>query len=105
MNPDPRHPLPRRLVRLVALAGLLGGCSPSGPSGTGATDAGSAADLAAIPEAYARSTAALMWPGATRAFQVTPAGDLYNGAWIVRLRPSAGDADAVAAEPAKIAFE
>jgi hypothetical protein len=56
-----------------------------------------------IPEAYARSTAALMWPGTTRSWQVTPAGDLYDGEWLVRLIPSS-DADTAAA-PKAIAFE
>ena len=28
------------------------------------------------PEAYRRSVAALMWPGATRSFEVNSAGDL-----------------------------
>ena len=56
-----------------------------------------------VPEAYRRSTAALMWPGATRAFQITPAGDLYNGAWIVRVRAAAAGAPAGA--PRVIAFE
>src|SRR5262245_2267775 len=30
-----------------------------------------------------------MWPGATRAYQVTADGDLFNGAWFVRVRPAA----------------
>ena len=40
-----------------------------------------------IPDAYAHPTAALMWPGSTRAFQVLPSGDLYNGEWRVVITP------------------
>lgn len=79
----------RWLVAAVALA-LLGhqaGCGGEGERGF---------DPEAQPEAFARSTAALMAPGATRAFQITPEGDLFNGAWTVRIRPSA---DGVAAPP------
>ena len=43
-----------------------------------------------IPEAYRRPTGALMWPGATRSYLVTPAGDLYNGAWQVWFEAVAG---------------
>jgi hypothetical protein len=56
-----------------------------------------------IPEAYAHSTAALMWPGAVRAWQVTPAGDLYNGDWRVRTAVTSG-AD-TAGPPRVVAFE
>jgi hypothetical protein len=56
-----------------------------------------------VPEAYAASTAALMWPGASRAFQITPAGDLFNGDWMVDIRASA-DAEPVGA-PRAIAYE
>ncbi len=82
----------------LATALLLGGCAPSGPG-----PRAQRFDPDSIPEAYARSTAALMWPGATRAWQITPAGDLYNGEWQVRLIPSAG-ADSAAA-PHVVAFE
>ena len=41
-----------------------------------------------IPEAYARPSGALMWPGAARAWYVTPAGYLYNGDWEVRILPA-----------------
>jgi hypothetical protein len=43
-----------------------------------------------IPDAYSQRSGALMWPGATRAFRVTPAGDLENGAWVVRVIAVAG---------------
>src|SRR5262245_14218570 len=45
---------------------------------------------ASLPERYRRSIASLMVPGGTRAFQVTSAGDLYNGAWRVSIEPRAG---------------
>lgn len=54
-------------------------------------------------DAYQGSVAALMWPGATRAFQVTADGDLFNGAWFVRVEPKCNTA--VAAPPHRIAFE
>ena len=44
-----------------------------------------------------------MWPGATRAFQVTASGDLFNGAWFVRIAP--GGDSVVAAPPHRIAYE
>ncbi len=56
-----------------------------------------------VADAYAGSVAALVWPGATRACQVTADGDLFNGAWFVRIEPSAGGLPA--ARPARIAFE
>jgi hypothetical protein len=60
-------------------------------------------DPDSIPEAYARSTAALMWPGTTRSWQITPDGDLYDGEWVVRFVPTAGPDTAPA--PRVIAFE
>ena len=86
--------LPVALVATVMIAGCAG--NGGGPRAR-------RFDPDSIPEAYARSTAALMWPGATRAWQITPAGDLYNGEWQVRLLPRAG-ADSAAA-PRVIAFE
>ena len=59
----------------------------------------------AYTEAFSRSTAALVWPGATRAFQITPAGDLYDGAWTVRIQPREARTGAIAAAPRVIAFE
>ena len=88
---------------LPALVALLAGCNPGArldrnvSEGPGATP----------PDAFARSTAALFWPGSTRAFQVTPAGDLYNGAWIVRIHPSASQAagERLAHPPREVAYE
>ena len=60
-------------------------------------------DPDSIPEAYARSTAALTWPGASRAFQVTPEGDLVNGEWLVNIAIPANGVQA--ARPSRIAFE
>ena len=60
-------------------------------------------DPDSIPEAYRRPTGALMWPGATRAFLVTPEGGLYNGEWRVRFDASAGGA--AAGPPRAIAAE
>lgn len=56
-----------------------------------------------IPEAFVRSTAALMWPGTTRSIQITAEGNLYNGEWLLRFEPSAGGAQPPA--PSRIAFE
>ncbi len=64
---------------------------------------GAAFDPDTVPEAHARATGALMWTGATRAFLVTPEGDLFNGEWTVRLTPTAGGATASA--PRAIAAE
>jgi hypothetical protein len=44
-----------------------------------------------------------MWPGATRSFQVTGVGDLYNGAWYVRVRPEV--AGQPAPPPRVVAYE
>jgi len=96
----PRFAARRAAPIALLLLGTLGGCVPA-PSFT--RDAMLAADR--TPEAYARSTAALMWPAATRAFQITPAGDLYNGAWIVRLAPHDAGSGEVAGPPRAIAFE
>ena len=86
------------LRSVVAAALLTAGCA-----GSGSAPRAHRFDPDSIPEAYARSTAALMWPGATRAWQVTPDGDLYNGEWQVRFVPSAGDDSAAA--PRVVAFE
>ena len=70
---------------LLLLAGLVAGCAPRAPS----------FDPDTIPEAYRHATGALMWPGATRAFLVTPEGDLDNGDWRVRFDLSAAGAPAM----------
>src|SRR5881409_682988 len=90
----PAAPLTLAPALLVALAG----CGPRLAEGERY-----AFEPDSIPEAYAQSTAALMWPGATRAFQIDPAGNLYNGAWVVRIDPRAGDRAASA--PRVIAYE
>ena len=86
-----------RAARAVAMLVLVSGC------GRTATAPPRAFDPDSVPDAYRVPSAALMWPGATRAFEVTPAGDLCNGAWTVRIRPAA---DGLAADgPRRIAFE
>jgi hypothetical protein len=72
-------------VALGTAAVLLSGCAPRHKPPPEAD---------ATPEAFRYSTAALMWPGATRGYQVTPRGDLDNGEWRVRIRPAAGGAEA-----------
>lgn len=54
-------------------------------------------------DAYQHSVAALMWPGATRAYQVTAAGHLFNGAWFVRVDPRSDGT--LAGRPHRIAYE
>src|SRR5439155_7852851 len=60
-------------------------------------------DPDSIPEAYGRPGGALMWPGAARAWYVTPAGHLYNGDWVVRILPA--PAGTPAGPPRRIASE
>ena len=62
-----------------------------------------AASADSTEDAYHGSVAALMAPGATRAYQVTATGDLFNGAWFVRIEPESDGATAGA--PIRIAFE
>src|SRR5690349_5822877 len=94
-----------RRARQLAFAALLlplAGCS-RGAGDRGAMPPPSTFDPDSVPDAYRGSTAALMVPGATRAFQVRPDGALDNGDWIVRLDPSA---DGVASGPPHvIAYE
>jgi len=75
----------RRAIGWLAAAATLAGCAARETP---------ALDPDSVPEAFARSTAALMWPGATRAYQVTPAGDLYNGEWRVVVRAAANGVEA-----------
>src|SRR6266487_444493 len=82
-------------LRLVVAVTLLAGCAPGGHA--------PAFDPDSVPDAYHRPSGALMWPGASRAFLATPGGDLYNGAWRVRLLPF-GDG-AAAGPPRVIAAE
>jgi hypothetical protein len=86
-------------VALVLLCPLLA----AGCAGDAAERAPRAFDPDSVPEAFARSTAALMWPGATRAWQVTPEGDLYAGEWQASLIATCGRDTAAA--PRAIAFE
>lgn len=78
------------------LAALLAACAPS-------PEPSPDFDPNTVPEAYLHSSAALMVPGATRAFWITPRGDFYNGSWDVLLRPTV-DGD-TASLPETIAFE
>ena len=79
-------------LAVLALAGCGGGpVAAISPSPDSTTDA------------YRNSVAALMWPGATRAYQVTASGDLFNGAWFVRIEAACDGANAGA--PRRIAFE
>jgi hypothetical protein len=88
-SPPPRAPACAGPgLALVAVLALCG-CSRTTPGNRAA-----GFDPDTIPDAYRSPSAALMWPGATRAFQVTPRGDLTNGAWTVRIRPSEGGLEA-----------
>src|SRR5512145_2298133 len=78
-------PVARPTVRLWLAAGCLAlSCAPGAAR----------FDPDSVPEAYRRPTGALMWPGASRAYLVTPEGDLYNGEWQVRFDANAGGANA-----------
>src|SRR5262249_47542666 len=84
---------------VLALATGCGGPAAERPAGS----AERSFDPDSVPEAYARSTAAVMWPGTTRAWQITPEGDLYDGETTVRVRAASGAT--VASPPRVIAFE
>src|SRR5881628_1530649 len=88
-------PLLRSGALLAALA--IASCRPS------KTPAGAEPDPDTIPDAFARPSGALMWPGAHRAFEVTPAGDVTNGVWVVRI--GLETEGAAAAPPRRIAAE
>lgn len=91
----------RRAVTAASLLAVLlaaGGCAGH----PGSRDVGRS-DPDSLPEAYRPSTAALYWPGATRAFQITPEGGLYNGEWRV-LIDGFGDGQRLDA-PRTIAYE
>lgn len=91
-----------RLAGVLALILALGASSLA-PGCAGRVRQPVAFDPDTIPDAYARTSGALMWPGATRAFRVTPEGNLENGAWVVRVIPvAAGD---TAGPPRVIAAE
>jgi hypothetical protein len=96
-------PLNRASIRAAApalalvFAIVLSGCGRQKDSEPSTFDPDS------VPDAYRYSTAVLAWPGASRAYQVTPGGDLWNGEWKARIRPSAGGAPADS--PRVIAYE
>ena len=56
-----------------------------------------------VPDAFAMPVAALMWPGATRAFVVDARGDLGNGRW--RFKVTAGANGRPASPPRRLACE
>src|SRR6185503_10673376 len=95
-SPGARNPAAALLLALSLLVG--GGCG-----GRRAERLVTIFDPDSVPEAYRGSTAALMWPGATRAFQVRPDGDLDNGEWVVRFDPAADGTPA--GPPRVIAYE
>lgn len=104
MTPSLRRArLSRRRHAPRAAAALLGSLLAAGCAGIAADRAPRDFDPDSVPEAFARSTAALMWPGATRAWQITPEGDLYAGEWRVSFRPARGRD--LAAAPPVVAFE
>ena len=87
-----------RGLAALALALLASaGCAHREAATTAAWDPDS------IPDAYVRPGGALMWPGAARAWYVTPEGHLYNGDWEVRLTPASGGVPA--GPPRRIAAE
>jgi len=93
------HAIPiSRAATALLLSLLVTGCTT-----TTADRASRAFDPDSVPEAFARSTAALMWPGATRAWQITPEGGLYAGEWQVDFQPTCDGRTAAA--PRTIAFE
>ena len=96
----------QRSFALFILLSLAAGwaCARRDAGDGGATaDGGAAFDPDSVPEGYGHPSAALAWPLATRAFEITAAGDLYNGDWLTAIRPSA---DGVAADaPRAIAYE
>jgi hypothetical protein len=89
-------PIGRRAFAVAAIGLMAFGCARTPEKNAPTTGV-------AVREAYARSTAALMWPGATRAFQITPSGDLYNGEWRVLVQASVGGS--LASSPEAIAYE
>ncbi|TMQ57213.1 MAG: hypothetical protein E6K72_03860, partial [Candidatus Eisenbacteria bacterium] len=93
----PTAALMRRFAFAGALLAPLAGCARERARDARTFDPDSVAD------AFVQPMGALMWPGATRAFQVTSAGDLTTGAWALRVRPTCeGEA---AAPPLRIAAE
>jgi hypothetical protein len=84
---------------LLVLAAAVAACgSPRTESRVAATF-----DPDSLPDAYARPSAALLLPGATRAWQIDEHGDFYDGEVTIRVRPISGSA--VAEPPRTIAYE
>ena len=89
-----------RAVSALAVVSLwiwLAGCRPAEPD-----DHAVAFDPDTIPDAFSSPTAALMYPGTSRSFQVTPEGNLYNGEMVVRI--AAASDGAPSAAPKRIAY-
>jgi hypothetical protein len=85
------------MVLAMALAVSAGCGSSRSPDQVAAFDPDS------IPEAFARPSGALMWPGATRAVLVDSVGNLWNGAWLAR---AGGAVDGVVLPPPRtVAYE
>jgi len=100
LESGPVHPAGRRLAVSAGVAGW--GLAALMIAGCGRAPAPSI-DPDAVPDAYAVASGALMAPGTTRAWQVTGSGNLYNGAWRLRISPSAGKD--TADSPRRIAAE
>jgi hypothetical protein len=82
---------------VLALVFAAGGCRAPGDTRVARFEPDS------IPDAFLYPTAALMWPGATRAFLIQPSGDLYNGVWTARIVADVDQREA--APPWRIAYE
>ena len=94
-------------ARAAAIAALLLGLLAAGCRSDGGPPS-RAWDPDSIPDAFARPTAGLFWPGLTRAFLVAPSGALENGLWRVSFELTAaapGAAPAGAPGPPHIASE
>jgi len=92
-------PLRSHRVRLFALTLLAAGIALL----AGCAREEAPFDPDAVPDAYAVPSGALMTPGSTRAWQVTQDGNFWNGAWRLRVTPTAGND--TAGPPKRIAAE
>lgn len=72
----------RFLLALAAATSVIGCRQAPAPARDWSPDS--------ISDAYRPSVAAILWPGATRAFLATSAGELYNGAWRLRFDAASG---------------
>ena len=86
----------------VTLALLAASCSASHDAAPVLSTA-ALFEADSVEEAFRSPTAALVWPGASRSFEITPQGNLYNGAWTIRFTPSAEGGPA--GPPRVIAYE